>query len=146
MTTVAQILKRKGHRVHTVSPDALVRDALRLMAEHDIGALVVIETLETTPLGIFSERDYARRGILRGHRSDTTRVRELMTADPVTVGPDAGLEECMTLMTERRVRHLPVCEKSGSLVGLVSIGDIVKALLDEFADRVRSLEAYISGQ
>lgn len=145
MTTVAQILKRKGARVLTVAPEATVRDALALLAEHDVGALVVADP-RGAPVGIFSERDYARRGVLAGRRSEATRVEEIMTRDPLTVTPETDLEACMRLMTERRVRHLPVRDAEGRLAGLVSIGDVVKSLLDDFAGRVRALEDYISGR
>jgi CBS domain-containing protein len=145
VTTVAQILKHKGPRVFTVLPQASVREALALLAEHDIGALVVVDERGAI-VGIFSERDYARRGVLAGRRSETTAVREIMSPHPVTVRPEADLEECMRLMTERRLRHLPVLGREGALVGLVSIGDVVKSLLDDFAAHIRSLESYISGR
>ena len=145
MTTVAQILKHKGTRVLTIAPQASVREALERLAEHDIGALVVVDG-DGKPVGIFSERDYARRGILAGRRSETTAVAALMTPDPVSVTAETELEACMRLMTERRLRHLPVRGEDGALAGLVSIGDVVKTLLDEFAAHVRSLEDYISGR
>ncbi len=145
MTTVAQILKHKGTRVLTVRPHASVREALESLAEHDIGALVVVDE-HGGAVGIFSERDYARRGILVGRRSETTKVTEVMSPHPVTVTPETELEACMRLMTERRLRHLPVLGGDGALAGLVSIGDVVKALLDDFAVHVRSLEGYISGR
>jgi CBS domain-containing protein len=145
VTTVAQILKHKGSQVVTVSPETRVREALASLAEHDIGALVVVDG-HGTVVGIFSERDYARRGILADRRSESTAVKDMMSPRPLTVTPDTELETCMRLMTERRLRHLPVLGSEGALVGLVSIGDVVKALLDEFAAHVRSLEGYISGR
>jgi CBS domain-containing protein len=140
MTTVGQILRSKP-QVYAVSPDQTVYDALRLMAEKNIGAVLVIEDGDIR--GIFSERDYARRGILRGHHSRETAVREMMTPEVIFVEPGDTVETCMALMTEKRIRHLPVVS-SGRLIGVVSIGDIVRAVVDEQQFTIQSLVRYVA--
>jgi CBS domain-containing protein len=140
MVTVRQLLARKGNSVHHVSPDASVLDALRLMAQHDVGALVVLERGELA--GLISERDYARKVILRGKHSDETRVREIMDDKPACVRSLQTLEDCMQLMTDRRTRHLPVVE-NGQVAGLVSIGDVVKAIIADRETTIDELQQYI---
>lgn len=141
-TSVRQLLAGKSHEVHTVGPDATVFDALERMARHDVGALVVVQ--DAAIVGMLSERDYARKGILQGRASRETLVRDVMTADVLTVEPARTTGDCMKLMTDRRVRHLPVLE-DGRLVGLVSIGDVVKAVMAEQAFMIEQLEGYIRG-
>ena len=142
MTTVKQLLAEKGPTVWTVGPDQTVLDAIRLLAEKDVGALVVVEGEE--PVGVFSERDYVRKVYLRGKTSPTTLVREVMSAPIVAVGPEATVEQCMATMTNRRIRHLPVTE-NGRLVGIVSIGDLVNAIIREQHQLIEQLENYIHG-
>ncbi len=142
MATVRQLLDNKGREVITISPEATVYQALHLMGEQDIGALVVIQGARL--VGILSERDYARKIILKGKRSRETRVEEIMTERPVTVRPQDAIETCMKLMTEKRVRHLPVMNDS-DLVGLISIGDVVKAIIEQQAFTIEQLEHYIGG-
>jgi CBS domain-containing protein len=140
MKTVKQLLEAKGREVHTISPDATVFDALKLMAEKDVGALVVTEGGRLA--GILSERDYARKVVLHGKSSQEMPVRELMTSRVITVGPHQTVEDCMGLMTENRVRHLPVTE-GDRLVGLLSIGDLVKEVIADQEATIRQLESYI---
>ncbi len=142
MSTVRQLLRRKPGEVWTIAPNASVYQALELMAEKDIGALLVLDggRLE----GIFSERDYARKVALKGRTSRETTVGELMTQTIYYVTPERTVEECLALMTEKRVRHLPVLD-STRLVGLVSIGDAVKCIIDEQELTIRHLEDYITG-
>ncbi|HSC14287.1 MAG TPA: CBS domain-containing protein [Gammaproteobacteria bacterium] len=142
MTTAQDILRYKGKTVHAVRPDDTVLAALGVMAEHDIGAVLVVEGDEL--LGILSERDYARKVALMGRASRDSPVRAIMTANVVCVPPTRTVEECMGLMTERRCRHLPVVE-NGRVVGLVSIGDLVKAMIDEQEATINQLKNYIAG-
>lgn len=142
MKTVRQVLEAKGSAVHGASPETSVYDALRLMAEHDVGALVVTEGRRL--VGILSERDYARKVVLLGRVSKDTPVRDIMTSEVVCVGPQDSVEACMSLMTQRRIRHLPVLE-AGTLVGLVSIGDVVKSIIGEQQFAIEQLEQYIQG-
>jgi CBS domain-containing protein len=139
-TTVRQMLVGKT-ALHSVTPDTLVFDALTLMAREDVGALVVLAGGELA--GIFSERDYARKIILLGRTSKDTTVREVMTPHVICVDPRWTADQCMALMTERRVRHLPVLE-NGRLAGIVSIGDVVRAVLEEQRDTIHTLEHYIT--
>ena len=139
-TTVRQILLGKPN-LYAVSPGETVYNALRLMAEKNIGAVLVLDGGRIE--GIFSERDYARRGILQGHMSRETAVREVMTSQVICVAPAATVDECMALMTDKRIRHLPVLD-SGQLVGLVSIGDIVRAVVDEQRFTIQSLVSYVT--
>jgi len=139
METVAEFLAGKGAAVYTVRPDATVHEALELMAEKNIGAVLVTD--QTGKLhGIFSERDYARKMMVKGRDSHVTRVQEIMTTMVVSINPDTRLRDCMSLMTEKRIRHLPVFHDE-KLVGVVSIGDVVKSLLSE-QDYVISQQAY----
>jgi CBS domain-containing protein len=142
MRTISQILEDKGHEVLSVPPGASVYSAIELMAENGIGALMVMEG--DRPVGLISERDYARKVILQGRSSRDTEVRDVMTAHVYCVGPEQTVEECMALMTEKRVRHLPVTEND-RLVGIVSIGDLVKSIIAEQQFIIEQLEHYICG-
>jgi CBS domain-containing protein len=143
MKTVGDILKTKAsHQVHTIAPDASVLDAIKSMAEYGIGALIVMENDEI--VGIVTERDYSRKVILMNRSSSTTPVRDIMTSNVIYVRPADSNEECMALMTEKRLRHLPVME-DGRLVGMVSIGDLVKDIIQEQEFIITQLERYISG-
>ena len=126
MTTVQQLLDEKGHDVLSIHPDDSVFDAIQLMAKENVGALVVME--DDRPVGIFTERHYARSVFLKGKSSPKTRTREIMTTDVVCARPEQTVEECMAVMTNKRVRHLPVLDKE-RLVGIVSIGDLVKSII-----------------
>jgi CBS domain-containing protein len=142
MSTVAQILKTKSNQaVHSVAPASSVFDALKLMAAKNIGALLVSEGGKVA--GIFTERDYARKIVLMGKSSKDTPIREVMTTEVLFVRPDQTSEECMALMTENRMRHLPVMDQ-GKLVGLVSIGDLVKDVISEQKFLIQQLEQYIA--
>jgi CBS domain-containing protein len=140
MITVRQLLDKKGRQVFSIGPGAAVLEAIRLMAERHVGALLVMEG--ETLSGIVSERDYARKVILMGRSSADTPVRDIMTVAVVTVQPETPVEKCMQVMTERRVRHLPVIE-AGRVVGMVSIGDLVKAVIAEQQQTIEQLESYI---
>ncbi|MCS6877946.1 MAG: CBS domain-containing protein [Geminicoccaceae bacterium] len=140
MTTVKQLLAEKGHTVWTIDPDKTVLDAIRLLAEKDVGALVVVDG--DRPIGMFSERDYVRKVYLKGKTSPTTLVREVMSTPLVSVGYDHTTEQCMAIMTNRRIRHLPVIE-DGRLVGIVSIGDLVNSIIREQHQIIEQLENYI---
>ncbi len=140
--TVRQLVHDKGVAVYTVLPDETVFRALEVMAEHDVGALVVVD--EGAVVGVFSERDYARKVILLGRGSRDLAVRVVMSGDVVTVGPEQTVADCMRLMTDNRVRHLPVVEDD-RLVGIVSIGDVVKAVMSEQEFLIEQLQEYISG-
>ena len=139
MTSVRQMLRNKAD-VFAVSPDDTVYDALMLMADRNIGAVLVMEGGELR--GILSERDYARKGILQGRASKDTRVGVIMTPRIIYVAPGVTADECMVLMTDQRVRHLPVME-GGRVVGLISIGDVVRAILDEQRSTIDALQSYI---
>jgi CBS domain-containing protein len=143
MKHVAEILKSKAEQtVHTVTPSASVFDAIKVMAEKSIGALLVIEDLKI--VGIITERDYARKIVLMGRSSKETPVRDIMTSPVMYVRPDQTNEECMALMTDNRVRHLAVMDK-GELIGLISIGDLVKDIISEQKFVIEQLEHYIMG-
>jgi CBS domain-containing protein len=142
MITVRQLLRSKGHDVWHIPPDASVYDALTLMADKEIGALLVLDGEKL--MGIISERDYARKVILRGKTSMNTPVKEIMTQQVVSVGPEQGIGECMSLMTDLHVRHLPVFEGE-QLIGVVSIGDVVKAIISQQEFMIERLERYIEG-
>ncbi|MBA1289142.1 CBS domain-containing protein [Pseudomonas japonica] len=144
MKTVAQLMKLKPHQeVFTISPDQMVLDALKLMAEKNVGALPVVEN--GAVVGVVSERDYARKMILVGRSSVGTPVRAIMSAPVITVGPGENIETCMNTMTDSHLRHLPVVE-DGQLVGLLSIGDLVKEAIAEQANLIEQLEQYIRGE
>ncbi len=142
MNKVKHMLKIKGSRVWKVSSDATVLDALKLMAEKQIGAVIVMDGDRVA--GIFSERDFARKVGLREQSPHSVRVSEVMTTDLITVSPDSSVNDCMALMTEKRIRHLPVIE-DGRLVGVISIGDVVKDIIEELQFMVKQLENYITG-
>ena len=142
MITVRQILNDKGYNVWPISPDATVYEALQLMAEKNVGALVVLERREV--VGLISERNYARKVILKGKTSLNTLVREIMTSKVVSVCPKQSTEECMALMTDQRTRHLPVLEDR-RLVGIVSIGDVVKKIIHNQEFTIQQLDNYITG-
>ena len=142
MTTAHDILRFKGQTVHAVRPDDTVLAALGVMAEHDIGAVLVLDGDEIA--GLLTERDYARKVALVGRASKDSPVGAIMTVDVVCVPPTHTVEACMAVMTERRVRHLPVVE-GNRVVGLVSIGDLVKAMIDEQEFTINQLKSYIAG-
>ena len=141
--TIASILKAKGQETWSVAPDATVYDSITLMAEKGVGAVLVIS--EGKLVGIISERDYARKVALENRSSRDTRVREIMTPDPVTARPENTVEECMTIMTQYRIRHLPVLDGE-NLVGIVSIGDLVKTMIADQAHTIDQLQTYIVGK
>lgn len=141
-TTVAQLLRSKGHQVWSVAPDTSVFDALRKMADHDVGALLVLDG--NALAGIVSERDYARKVILMGRASHDTPVRDVMSADVVTVTPESTMQDCMQQMTEHHIRHLPAL-RDGMVIGVISIGDVVKATISEQAFLIDQLQRYIQG-
>jgi CBS domain-containing protein len=144
MSIVAHILTSKSdHSVYTIAPAASVFDAVKLMADKSIGALVVVD--DENIVGMITERDYARAIVLMARSSKTTAVREIMTARVMYVLPDQTSEQCMALMTEHRLRHLPVVDK-GKLVGLISIGDLVKDVISEQNFTIQQLQHYITGQ
>ncbi len=140
MKTVKEMLQNKGSDIYSVSPDATVYDALQIMADRNIGAVLVMEGGKL--LGILSERDYARKVILKGRSSKDTPVRDLMTKDVLYVSPDKNVEDCMFLMTNKHVRHLPVMEND-KLVGIISINDVVKIIISEQRFAIETLEKYM---
>jgi CBS domain-containing protein len=142
MKRVRDILEVKGRQVWSIEPSASVFDALKLMAEKEIGALVVLERSKI--IGIISERDYARKIILLGRASPTTPVSEIMTTRVAYAQPQQNIEECMAVMTEKRIRHLPVMDEDG-LIGIISIGDLVKSIIAEQKFLIEQLERYITG-
>lgn len=142
MRTLKRVLDAKGREVYSTTPDASVFDALAKMAERDVGALIVMEAGKV--VGIFSERDYARKIILLGRSSRETPVRDIMTSRVVYARPDLTLEECLALMTDKRIRHLPVMD-DGEICGVVSIGDLVKGIIAEQRFMISQLEGYVSG-
>ena len=141
MKMIQQLLEEKGTRVWSIGPDATVYEALAMMAEKGIGALLVMDG--TRPVGLFSERDYARNVILKGRTSRETPMREIMSSPVLCVTPNQPLEEAMALMTEHRVRHLPVIS-NGEVRGMVSIGDLIKSIISEQKFIIEQLEHYIS--
>jgi CBS domain-containing protein len=141
MGKVRDILNAKGNNVYAVEPGMMVYHAVERMCEKNIGALLIVD--EGKLVGIFTERDYARKLILKGKSSKTTLISELMTQNPITVTPEHTVDECMTLMTGKFIRHLPVVEND-QLIGLVSIGDVVKLTIEEQKDIIEYLESYIS--
>ena len=143
MPSVRQILAAKTPGVRTLDGSFTVHAAVALLANFDIGALVVTEN--GRPVGIFSERDFARKGIIRGRRAHETQVREVMSTPLVTVSPDQSMEECMELMTTRRFRHLPVMD-GDELVGMVTIGDVVRQVISAQRSTIEQLEGYITGK
>jgi CBS domain-containing protein len=142
MTMLSQVLESKGRDVYSVAPGASVLDAVRAMAEKHIGALLVMEAGRLD--GIVSERDYARKVVLKGRSSTTTAVREIMSAPVVTIGPDQTVDDAMRVMTTRRIRHLPVVHGE-KVLGVVSIGDLVKNVIEEQRHTIEDLRSYIQG-
>ena len=142
MRTVRQLLAEKPAEIHAVAPEAPMIDAIRLMADKSGGALLVMRG--DALAGILSERDYARKVVLKGRSSADTPVSAVMTAQVVTVAPDTSVPACMRMMTERRIRHLPVVE-NGRVAGVISIGDLVKAVMSDQQEQLEQLQRYISG-
>lgn len=138
METVRHILELKGYYTWQIDPDAPVYDALRIMADKDVGALLVMK--DNKMVGIISERDYARKVILLGKSSRETPVREIMTANVHTIHPEQTVDEAMTLMHQARVRHLPVVENEGEVIGMISIGDVVRMIIQRQRRTIRDME------
>src|SRR5258708_5909848 len=141
---VSAILKQKGARVWSIGPEATVYEALERMSDEGIGALLVMEG--STVVGVLSERDYARKIILKGRSSKKTTVQEIMISPPLTISPGCSVDEAMRIMTEHRVRHLPVVDAAGTVLGIVSIGDLVKWIITSHEKTIEQLESYISVQ
>jgi CBS domain-containing protein len=141
MTTVRQVLKEKGNFVYSVGPNATILDALKLMDDNKVGAVLIMDGEKVK--GIFSERDYARRGILKGISHDS-QVAKVMTTTVFYVGPDQTMEECSAQMTDKHIRHLPVVE-NGIVIGVISIGDVVKSIISDQQSLIHGLENYIMG-
>ena len=142
MKTVREVLEQKGHDVWSVGPEASVYEALELMAEKNIGAVLVQE--DERPIGIMTERDYARKVVLQDRASRETPVSEIMVSDPVCTSLDKSVEDCMKVMTAKRFRHLPVLS-GGRVIGMISIGDVVKAVISDQKFVIEQLEQYITG-
>lgn len=142
MGKVRNILHNKGNAIFSVEPTTMVYRAIEVMCEKNIGGLLIVEDKKL--VGIFTERDYARKLILKGRSSKDTPIRELMTSNLVTVTPDTSIDDCMRVMTGRKIRHLPVLEND-QLVGLISIGDVVRFVIDEQKSIIEHLEHYITG-
>ncbi len=143
MTRIHHLLTSKGHGFYSVSPTDTVYEAIKMMADKDVGSLLVMESDKL--VGMFTERQYARDVILKGRTSPQTLVREVMEPEVVCVGPDETVEACMALMTEKRVRHLPVVDGE-RVIGIVSIGDLVKRIIDNEHFTIHQLESYIYGE
>jgi CBS domain-containing protein len=143
MITIREILASKSDTVHSITPDTSVFQALKLMAEKDIGAVPVMEGEEL--VGILSERDYARKIVLLGKSSTDTPVRQIMTSHVICISPKQTIEGCMGLMTEMRIRHLPVCGEDGKVIGMITIGDLVKAQIDNLKFTIEQMEHYVHG-
>jgi len=143
MTYVEQLLKTKGNEIWSIAPRATVYEALQMMSEKDVGALLVVD--KGNLVGIFSERDYARKLILKGRFSKDTTVGELMTREVLYIESQSTIEHCMALMTAKRVRHLPVLENE-RLIGIVTIGDVVKQIISDQEFTIQQLERYIKGE
>lgn len=142
MKLVKHLLDSKGHDVISVAPDLSVFDAIKLMADRLVGSLLVMNDEEL--LGIVTERDYARKVIIKGRSSETTRVSEIMSTEVLTTSSSQTVNQCMELMTERRIRHLPVVEDN-RVIGMISIGDLVQAIIADQQEEIEQLESYISG-
>ena len=140
MALVSALIKHKGRLIHSVPPEAPVLEAIKVMAEHGVGALLVMQGDKL--LGVVSERDYARKVILKGRSSSETNVSQIMSAPVLTVRPDQSVNDCMRIMTENRVRHLPVVEGE-RVVGVLSIGDLVRTVVEEQQQTIAQLEQYI---
>jgi len=144
MGTVRDILQVKGHAVYSVRPDTTVFDALSVLVEKNVGALIVLNNKEEV-VGIFSERDYARKVIVKGRASKDTSISEIMTLNPYTVAEVDSIEDCMIKMTDKHIRHLPVTDDRNRLLGMISIGDVVKYIINEQKYIINNLEGYIKG-
>jgi CBS domain-containing protein len=144
MGKVKDILKDKGKVVFSVAPSVTVYDAIELMCEKNIGGLLIVDEAKKLA-GIFTERDYARKLILKGKSSRDTKVEEIMTSKLITVNPENSIEDCMKLMTDKHIRHIPVVEND-ELVGMISIGDVVRFIIEEQKGIIEHLEQYIAGQ
>ena len=142
MDRIGELLDEKGRNVWTIDPDAMVLDAIRLMAEKGIGALAVVDA--DRMVGIMSERDYARKLVLEGKSSRDTPVRDIMTLRVIYAQPQQTVEECMATMTENRIRHMPVLEDD-TLIGMLSLGDLVKVIISKQKSIIEELETYIMG-
>ncbi len=142
MRTVQQLLDEKGHDIQSVHPDESVFDAIQKLADANIGSLIVVE--DDRPVGIFTERDYARNVILKGKSSPTTPVRDIMTTRVIFVQPEQTVEDCMAIMTDKHIRHLPVLDGE-KLVGMISIGDLVKSIIADQKFTIEQLEHFIRG-
>ncbi|WP_411274693.1 CBS domain-containing protein [Daejeonella sp.] len=142
MGSVQSILKAKGGTTFSIAPDTIVYRALEIMVERNVSALVVMENDRL--VGMFSEKDYARKVILKGKASKQTKIRDIMSENITTVGPSASIDECMQLMTNNFIRHLPVMQE-GQLIGIISIGDVVKFIIDEQKFIIQNMEQYIGG-
>ena len=142
MKTVSDILQTKGREVWTITPETIVFDALKMMADKNVGALMVMDGAKVT--GILSERNYARKVILHGRSSRELETREIMSTNVYFVSPEQNIEDCMALFTNKRVRHLPVLQND-QLIGIISIGDVVKAVIAEQESTIKHLENYITG-
>ena len=142
MKLIKHLLDRKGRDIISIKPEDSVLDAIRLMAEKGIGSLVVMEDHEL--LGIMSERDYARKVIIKGRSSESTAVSEIMTANVFTTSSSETVNDCMSVMTEKKIRHLPVVEDN-AVIGMISIGDLVEAIISDQQEEIEQLEHYISG-
>lgn len=140
--SVRQFLNKKGNEIHTVSPDATVFDAIELMSHHGVGALLVMQ--DNRLVGVISERDYTRKVILMGRSSESTVVQEIMTSKVIYLSPDNNINECMALMNENHIRHLPIIDKS-EVVGVITIMDVIKNILSEKEFIIEQLEHYIAG-
>lgn len=144
MTSINQLLQNKGNHVWSVAPDDTVLKALGIMAEKNIGAVIVLEA-DGTVCGIFSERDYARKVVLNGRSSKSTPIRDVMTSEVYYVRPQDSVERCMSLMSDKRFRHLPVLDDKKQILGMISIGDVVKAIIAEQQVLINHLEDFITG-
>ncbi len=142
MRTVQQLLDEKGHDIQSIHPDDSVFDAVQRLADANIGSLIVVE--DDRPVGIFTERDYARSVILKGKSSPTTPVRDIMTTKVIFVQPEQTVEDCMAIMTDKHIRHLPVLDGE-NLVGMISIGDLVKSIIADQKFTIEQLEQFIQG-
>lgn len=143
MKHVRDILKAKGSVVYSVEPNTMVYSAIEQMCDRNIGGLLIVENNKL--VGIFTERDYARKLILKGKSSKDTPIKDLMTPNPFTVTPDSSIEDCMKLMSGKHIRHLPVAQ-GDTLIGMISIGDVVKYIIEDQKATIEQLEGYISGQ
>lgn len=141
MANVKRVLQGKGHEVWSIGPEASVFDAIAMMAEKEVGALVVMEAEKL--VGVMTERDYARKVVLQGRSSKGTRIKDIMTSRVAYTRPDQSVEECMAVMTDKRIRHLPVMD-GDKVLGMISIGDLVKTIIEEQQQVIEQLEQYIS--